>query len=76
MSNVGQYYTPQITLIDKTQTSVVNIAIEGNGLKGNLNDYRISGKYPESSINKSRHGTITLRAPERIVHHERADTSR
>ena len=46
--SVEDYYTPQITLIDKTQATVTNIAVDGDGTKGNLNKWRISGKYPET----------------------------
>ena len=61
--SVEDYYTPQITLIDKTQPTVTNIAVDGSGLKGNLNKFRVSGKYVEPSIDKTRNATITLRAP-------------
>ena len=61
--SLAQYYTPEITLIDKTQATVVNIAVDGSGLKGNLNKFRVSGKYIEPSIDKTRNATLTLRAP-------------
>ena len=62
-SSLAAYYTPEITLIDKTQATVVNIAVDGSGLKGNLNKFRVSGKYVEPSIDKTRNATLTLRAP-------------
>ncbi len=61
--SISQYYTPEITLIDKTQASVTNVAVDGDGTKGNLNRFRVSGKYSEVSIEKTRNATITLRAP-------------
>jgi hypothetical protein len=63
MSVAPQYYTSQITLIDKTQNSVTNIAVDGDGTKGNLNKYRISAKFTETSTDKTKNGTLTLRAP-------------
>ena len=61
--SLTSYYTPQITLIDKTQATVTNIAVDGDGTKGNLNKFRVSAKYTETSIDKTRNATITLRAP-------------
>lgn len=62
--SLAQYYTPEITLIDKTQPTVTNVAVDGSGLKGNLNKFRVSAKYVETSIQKTRNATITLRAPD------------
>ena len=59
--SISQYYTPEITLIDKTQASVTNVAVDGDGTKGNLNRFRVSGKYSEVSIEKTRNATLTLR---------------
>ena len=63
MSSLARYYTPEITLIDKTQNTVTNIAVDGSGLKGNLNKFRVSIKFSEPSIEKTRNATLTLRAP-------------
>ena len=58
------FYTPVITLIDKTSDTVTPVDIEGDATSGNLVLYRLSGKYPEPAINKTRFGSITLRAPD------------
>ena len=58
------FYTPVITLIDKTSDTVTPVAVDGDSTVANLNKFRISGKYPEPAINKTRNGSITLRAPD------------
>ena len=58
------FYTPVITLIDKTSDTVTPVDIEGDATSGNLVLYRLSGKYPEPAISKTRFGSITLRAPD------------
>lgn len=59
-------YTPVITLIDKTNDTVTPVSVDGNTTLGNLNLFRLSGKYPEPAISKTRNGTITLRSPDGI----------
>ena len=39
------FYTPEITLIDKTNDTVTPVTVEGNSSVANLNKFRISGKY-------------------------------
>ena len=63
MSSIDDFYTPEITLIDKLNDIVTPVPILGDATVGNLVQYRLSGKYPEPSVNKTRNGTITLRAP-------------
>lgn len=63
MSSLAVYYTPEITLIDKTNNTVTPVSVDGNSTKGNLNKFRVSAKYPEPSIDKVRNASITLRAP-------------
>jgi|APSaa5957512535_1039671.scaffolds.fasta_scaffold16650_2 hypothetical protein len=58
------FYTAEITLIDKLNDVVTPVPIESDATVGNLVQYRLSGKYPEPSVNKTRSGSITLRAPD------------
>jgi len=63
VATADPYYTSEITLIDKTQPTVNNISVDGDLLRGNLTKWRVSLKNTETSMDKTRNATLTLRAP-------------
>ena len=56
-----RYYTPKITLIDKTTSDVTAITIDGD-TTGDLIPHRVSGRYVDVIGEKIKHGTLTLRS--------------
>jgi len=58
-------YTPVITLIDKTNPIVTPVTIRGDAT-GNLEPYRVRGKFTPTAIKRQKHGELLLRTPDEL----------
>lgn len=63
--SANQTYTAVITLIDKTQALVTPVTIRGDAT-GNLEPYRIRGKFTPTAIKRQKHGELLLRTPDEL----------
>lgn len=58
--------TPRITLLDATQLGRTIFPVKGDSSEGNLTRFRKQGSYTFTGVQKSRHGSITLRAKDSL----------
>ena len=61
---MSDFYSPQITLIDKNAVAVTPVPVDGDHSLGNLTQYRVHGRYSDTINDTTKNGTLVLRCPD------------